>query len=372
MICLKCSTENNYYHLFCYRCGTKLNCVNSKATAEEPRGDAEIQIVFRDPAGKGRRALRKALVCAGFCLLSIAFVGMFALILSGDGNRIRIALFPLRTQYQQIEKVKLQLQQPRSFETVHESVVIKITSDPLAKLSLNGKTLGDSRTGIWTVQIPLDIGDNEFELIAQRDGCLAAREALTITRLNSPLTLRLNTPALSQTDQATFMISGITKSDAAIDASLPLADKSAVDALGRFRLAVQLPTIPGEYEFTVQSDSQGEQTSVKQKVKKLLNEADYIAAAVPVSYSELAANPQNWTNKPLVITGVVWSIAGTTDEGADFILLDKGNLMEKIHVLYDGATPIKKKAALKLYCELKEIQDGQPVVNARIARKASG
>lgn len=383
MNCPSCNTTNNYYHVFCYQCGNKLPMPEEMGLAEEGYSMqlTTSQLVWNpDSTKKNRRtgAFRKVLLYAVSSILGVSFVVMLTIILSNAATKQKYVFAPPASvaaaspnSTLPIEKVMLKLQTPKdlAIETDQVNYQIEIVSAPEANVKISGtemKTLGDGR---WNAEVPLKIGVNRIEIEAKCEGFLTTTETVVITRTPAPPKLLLDAAVLKQTDQSTLVITGKTEPNASLSTSLSAVGQPIVNAEGLFQLIVQLPVIPGEYDMTVKSIASGIETSVAQKIIRLLNEKEYAAEAVSISYAQLAANPLGYKGKVLDITGTVYRITSSAEGNKVFMLLVKDKRSDQIVVEYAGQTKMVKGATLHVYCDFKEIKEGVPVVVARVVQK---
>lgn len=381
MICPKCKTNNNYYHTYCYLCGNKLPLSDKKALPadEHSMQSTATQIVLNtEPNKKGRRsgAFSKKLLYFGLTILGVSFVIMATIVLSNIGDKQEPAYAPAVVTAspppaQPTESVKLSIMEPKklAIKTEQETYQLKIESEPAAKILVNGKEAAAFAAGIWTADVPLKLGENKIAIEAQCEGFLAATETVVITREAAPPKLLPDDSVLKETDQSSLTVTGTTEPNAVLSTSLPIVEEPTVDAQGQFKLVVQLPAIPGEYNLVMKAVAGGRETSTEQKVTRLWNEEAYSAAAEPVDYSDLVAQPQAWMGKVLDITGTVYSIESSAEGTTVFTLLVKGKRADKILVEYTGETKITRGVSRRIYCDMKEIKEGQPYLTARMAFK---
>jgi len=390
MICPSCHTRNNYYHKYCYNCGTKLNneeFVEEKLpdpSDESEAGYDEILVTLdselsSDPEPKYN--LIKILSLALVVLLLVT--GVIAVMLSMNRSKeeprqvttpsTSPSSSPTETQEAAaLEKAPLELLAPASLreETLEAFYTLQIKSTPETAIFLNDEDISSymDKDGLILIDVPIETeGDNVFIIRAERED-MAPHEIKAVLHkppMEIPITVHNLQPY--ESEDTVYTITGTTEPGAKISANLPTESLTMNEETGDFEIKVQLSNDPGDNPVILTASKEGKKdSSLLLHVEKILSEAQYAERAIPLDYDKLAEDPNGYSDEIVDFSGKVTEILRA--EAPPLFLLDVGTPSEPkiLLVEYLGQTSIEAGRRYQFKGQPAGEQDGHIFIRARL------
>lgn len=195
-----------------------------------------------------------------------------------------------------------------TYETSDPNLTLSFKCSPESTIFLNGEQRSeDISGGSFSVSLPLNMGENTFDLEVRAPYSAANQHHLVINRVLPAAGLSFNGPIGARTTEAKPKLDG--KFEAGATLSLASGDgKLTVDNKNNTFSFVCNMSGYGDYTFVLKASKSGlRDGELKFTIERIPDSTDYVKKCKDADVAQVVDNPKSFVGKPLCFAGTVQS-----------------------------------------------------------------